>query len=530
VRGSAARIPLRSPKPVGSAGLAALARPLHRYSYALRPSAHRLLVVSNRLPIVLEKKTGGWTLKPGSGGLVNALAPVLSHRGGVWIGWPGMPLERGGSWEAVLDAGYRERGYELVPVLLSAAEVKGFYEGFANAILWPLFHDLLGRCNFQPSFWYAYLDVNEKFADCVLHHSREDDFIWVQDYQLIHVAEFLRRKSDTRRIGFFLHIPFPPLDILLKLPWRGQILKAFLAYDLIGFQTPRDTRNFLSCLQALLPEAEIADGHPIFEVHLGARTVKVGAFPIGIDFQAYEETARSAEVTRRVAELRSRLGPADLIVGVDRLDYTKGLPERLEAFRNALQRHAELREQVLLFQVVVPSREGVPEYQALKAHIERLVGEINGEFSTAGWVPVHYHYKSLGRRDLIALYRLARIGFVTSIKDGMNLVAKELCACQVEGRGVLVLSEFAGAAAQLQSGALLVNPHDIEGMADALKAAFVMGEEERRWRMDEMRKILREQDIFWWVDYYLQAALGTVPDDFRIPAEYVPPLEIEEYL
>jgi trehalose 6-phosphate synthase len=496
----------------------------------LSPATHRLLVVSNRLPIVLEKKAGRWSYKPGSGGLVNALAPVLSHRGGMWIGWPGLPLARGGSWQAVLAEGFRERGYDLVPVLLSAEEVKGFYEGFSNAILWPLFHDLLGQCNFQPSFWYAYLGVNEKFANSVLRHSRRDDFIWIQDYQLIHVAEFMRRKSEALNVGFFLHIPFPPLDILLKLPWRGQILKAFLAYDLLGFQTPRDTRNFLSCLQALLPEAEIVDQHPITEVRLGSRTVKVGAFPIGIDFQSYDEIARSPETERRVAELRGRFGAAELIVGVDRLDYTKGLIERLEAFRNALQRYPELRERVLLFQLVVPSREGVPEYQSLKAHVEQLVGEINGEFSTAGWVPVHYHYKSLRRRELIALYRMARIGFVTSIKDGMNLVAKEFCACQIEGRGVLVLSEFAGAAAQLQGGALLVNPHDIEGMADALKTAFDMDEEERRWRMEEMRQILREQDIFWWVDYYLQAALGTVPADFRTPAEYVPALELGEYL
>jgi trehalose 6-phosphate synthase len=488
----------------------------------------RLLVVSNRLPIVLERKAESWRLKPSSGGLVSALAPVLSQRGGLWIGWPGMPLERRGSWERVLAGAGRERGYGLVPVLLSEAEVQGFYEGFANGVLWPLFHDLLGQCNFEPSFWYAYLEANEKFARCVLEHGRGDDFIWVHDYQLIHVAELARRKNDALRMGFFLHIPFPPLDILLKLPWRGQILKALLAHDLLGFQTPRDSRNFLSCLQALVPEAEIGDEQPVAQVRLGSRRIRVGAFPIGIDFKGYEDSARSVEVTQRAAELRAQIGPARLIVGVDRLDYTKGLPERLRAFRNALQRYPELREKVLLFQVVVPSREAVPEYQALKRQVERLVGEINGEFSTVGWVPVHYHYKSLRRLDLIALYRLARIGFVTSIKDGMNLVAKELCACQVESPGALVLSEFAGAADQLQGGALLVNPHDIEGMADALKNAFDMGEKERRRRMEEMRRILREQDIFWWVDYYLQAALGTVPHDFRVPAEYFPLLELEE--
>ena len=490
----------------------------------------RLFVVSNRLPVVLEKKSTGWTLKPGAGGLVSAIAPVLSHRGGLWVGWPGLPLERGGGWERVLEEGKGERGYDLIPVLLSEPEVKEFYEGFSNAVLWPLFHDLLGRCHFEPSFWYAYLEVNEKFAGAVAAQRRDGDFVWVQDYQLIHVAELLRRRDETVQVGFFLHIPFPSLDILLKLPWRGQILKALLAYDLIGFQTPRDSRNFLTCLQTLLPETEIVDGRPVAEVRLGSRTVRVGAFPIGIDFRAYEETARSEEVTRRVLELRERMGPAHLILGVDRLDYTKGLVERLEAFRNALKRHPELRERMTLLQIVVPSREGVPEYLALKGHVERLVGEINGEFSTTGWVPVQYQYRNKSRRDLVALYRLARIGFVTSIKDGMNLVAKEFCACQVDGCGVLVLSEFAGAAAQLQRGALLVNPHDIEGMADTLKAALDMSEEERRRRMEGMREILREQDIFWWVDYYLQAALGTVPDDFRAPKEYLPALDLDEIL
>jgi len=497
----------------------------------LSPTAYRLLVVSNRLPFVLARRDGGWALEPGSGGLVSALAPVLAHRGGVWIGWPGLALETGGAWEPVLAGGSRERGYELVPVLLSDEEVKGFYEGFANGILWPLFHDLVGRCDFEPSYWYTYLTVNRKYAECVLAHSREGDFIWVQDYQLIHVAHYLRElTAEARRIGFFLHIPFPPLDIFVRLPWRAQFLNALLGYDLLGFQTPRDLRNFLTCLRYLVPEVTVEEGGALAGVRFGHRTVHAGAFPIGIDFATFEAAARSEEVVRRVEDLRRRLGPAQLVVGVDRLDYTKGLPERLEAFRDALERHPEMRERVILFQVVVPSREGVAEYQALKAHIERLVGEINGKFSTAGWVPVQYQYKSLARRDLLALYRLARVGFVTSLKDGMNLVAKEFCACQVDGRGVLVLSEFAGAAAQLQTGALLVNPHDIEGMADALHRAFAMSEEERRARMAELRACVRDQDIFWWVDHYLEAALGTVPDDFRPPREYFPPVTLDEAL
>jgi trehalose 6-phosphate synthase len=331
-------------------------------------------------------------------------------------------------------------------------------------------------------------------------------------------------------VGFFLHIPFPPLDIFLKLPWRGQILNALLAYDLLGFQTARDSRNFLTCLEYLMPGIEVCGSGPLAAVQVGNRTMHVGAFPIGIDYTSFEETALSDEVARRTEDLRRRMGPCPVIIGVDRLDYTKGLLERMEAYRSMLRRYPALREKAIFLQVVVPSREGVAEYQALKAHIERLVGEINGEFSMAGWVPLHYHYKSLSRRDLVALYRLARIAFVTSIKDGMNLVAKEFCACQVDRHGVLVLSEFAGAAAQLQRGALLVNPHDIEGMADALKQGLEMDAGERRLRMEIMQEVLREQDIFWWMDNYLRAALGEVPDDFRQPKEYFPPMAVHESL
>jgi trehalose 6-phosphate synthase len=492
------------------------------------PLSRRLVVVSNRLPVVLASRNGRWTLKPGSGGLVSALAPVLSHRGGVWVGWPGLPLEEGGDWEIVLAGDYRERGYDLIPVQLTDDEVHGFYEGFANGILWPLFHDMVGRCDFEPAHWYTYLRVNRKFAACVRAHSRPDDFVWVQDYQLIHVAQLVRELAGPwPRLGFFLHIPFPPLDIFLRLPWRSQILNALLAYDVLGFQTARDSRNFLDCLRALAPEIEIKEGNGIARAVIGGRTVPIGAFPIRIDADAFEESARSAEVMQRMQDLRRKIGPAQLVLGIDRLDYTKGLPERLEAFGSALRRYPELREKVILFQYVVPSREGVAAYQALKARVERLVGEINGEFSTAGWVPVQYHYRSLSRRDLVAFYRMARVCLVASLKDGMNLVAKEFCACQVDGGGVLVLSEFAGAAAQLQGGALLVNPHDIEGMADALHRAFTMSPEERRRRMDTMRRVVSEEDIFWWVDSYLKAALGDVPEDYRKARPPFLPAELE---
>jgi len=494
-----------------------------------RAKSRRLVVVSNRLPVVLRRGDEGWELEAGSGGLVTALAPVLSHRGGKWIGWPGRPVEPGGTWQTVLSEGFRERGYELVPVVLTAEEVDGFYYGFSNSVLWPLFHDMTGSCDFEPAFWYAYLEVNRKFADRVVEATAADDFVWVQDYQLIHVAELARDKAADRRLGFFLHIPFPPLDVFVKLPWRGQILAALLAYDLIGLQTPRDLRNFLSCVGNLLPEIEVTEeGGGIARLSLGDREVQAGAFPIGIDYRDFHDLAAEPDTERRVRELRARIGDHRIVLGVDRLDYTKGLPERLLAFRDALERHRELRERAILVQVVVPSRENVPQYQALKARLDGLVGEINGKFSTAGWAPVHYHYRSIPRRDLVALYRMARVGFVTSIKDGMNLVSKEFCACQVDKDGVLVLSEFAGAAAQLAEGALLVNPHDVEGMADALKRALEMGEDERRRRMEAMQAVLAEQDIYWWVDRYLSVALGSGLESLVAPRDFVPVLDTEE--
>lgn len=489
----------------------------------------RLIVVSNRLPVVLRQGEDGWELKPGSGGLVTALAPALSHRGGLWIGWPGVPVEPGDGWEELLASGFRERGYELVPVVLTEREVEGFYYGFANSVLWPLFHDMTSSCDFQPRFWYAYLTVNRKFAERVVEQTSADDFVWVQDYQLINVAELMREHHEERNIGFFLHIPFPPLDIFTKLPWRGQILGALLAYDLIGLQTPRDLRNFLSCLEHLLPEVGIGEEEAgLVRLTVGERTVTAGAFPIGIDNRELEEIAREPETEARMADLRRKIGDYDIVLGVDRLDYTKGLPERLLAFANALERYPHLREKVILLQLVVPSRESVPEYQTLKDRLDRLVGQINGERSTAGWTPIHYHYRSLARRDLVSLYRMGRVGFVTSIKDGMNLVSKEYVACQVDLHGVLVLSEFAGAAAQLADGAILVNPHDIEGMADAILAALDLPEAERRARMERMRRVVAEQDIFWWVDRFLSVALGGRLADLTPPRDFVPAIDTGE--
>ncbi|MFP3939135.1 MAG: trehalose-6-phosphate synthase [Thermoanaerobaculia bacterium] len=486
----------------------------------------KMIIVSNRLPIVLQKTGDGWEVHPGSGGLVQAVAPILKEKGGIWVGWPGVSGEDE-SWREVAREAVAKTGYELYPVPLSEQEVEEFYLGFSNSVLWPLFHDFLDACDFQPTYWRAYLEVNRKFAEAVVETSEPGDFVWVQDYQLIAVGELVRELGAGRRVGFFLHTPFPPLDIFIRLPWRAAILRSLVAYDVVGFQTYRDRRNFLTCVRHLLPEVKTRGRGSLVEAEVRDRTISVASFPVGIDYAGFSRAAASPGVVERAEELHSELEGAALVLGVDRQDYTKGIPQRLQAFRDALERYPRLREKVVFFQISVPSREGVTEYQELKVDIERAVGEINGRFATVGWVPVHYYYRSVPQRTLVALYRLADVAFVTPLKDGMNLVAKEFCASQEGDPGVLVLSEFAGAAAQLESGAVLVNPYDVEGVADALEGALSMRHGEREERMQRMRNRIRRQDVFWWADRYLSAAFGRSLKGFRGEREYLPRVDLE---
>ncbi len=465
----------------------------------------RLVIVSNRLPVVLSKGSDGeWQSKPGSGGLVTALAPVLRRRGGLWIGWPGTDQADDVDLDALLASATADAGYSLVPVALTAEEHEKFYLGFSNEIIWPLFHDLQSHCRFEPSFWESYEDVNRSFAQVIVEHTTADDYVWVQDYHLMNVAQELRSQGVERQMGFFLHIPFPPPDIFLKLPWRARVLEGLLEYDLVGFQTERDLRNFNLCVRALLKGATVDDTEQILTIHWRERSTRLGFFPIGIDFDEFAEHAQSQEVAETAWSLREALPNRQLMLGVDRLDYTKGIPERLEAFRQALARYHELHGKITFVQLVIPSRTDIREYAELKAAIEQQVSAINGQFTTPGWVPVHYLFRSLDRTDLLAYYRSAEIALVTPLKDGMNLVAKEYCASSIE-TGVLILSEFAGAAPQMADGALLVNPYDVNGVADGIYQAWAMPEEERRERLAKLRRVVREQDIFWWVDSFLRA-------------------------
>lgn len=492
-------------------------------------SGERPIIVSNRLPIVVKRgEEDRWLVEPGSGGLVTAMAPVLRHRGGVWIGWPGAIEEDGLELEGLFKEAGKDAGYTLLPVLLSAEEQAGYYQGFSNEILWPLFHDLPSHCVFDPAYWKIYQSANRKFAETIAGVAGDDDFIWVHDYHLIAVANELRQLRAPSRIAFFLHIPFPALDIFVRLPWRFQVLQALLQYDLIGFQTLRDRRNFLQCVRTLFRDVEISGKGQVVTVRAGSREVRVGAFPISIDFHEFAKLAATKAVADKAWYLHEDLPQRQILLGVDRLDYTKGVPEKLNAYRNALQRYPELQQNTVLVQVLVPSRRDIPKYLDLKTEIERMVGEINGEFTQSGWVPIHYIFRTLERTELVAYYRTAEIALVTPLKDGMNLVAKEYCASNLEGNGVLILSEFAGAAAQLQNGALLVNPHDIEGVADAIHRAYTMSEQARRSRMRKLRRSIRKYNIFWWVNSFLQAAIAKHLDNFPVVEDYIPRAEALE--
>lgn len=496
---------------VSSEGVSQLRRP---GPAAPGAAIERFLVVSDRLPVALTRDGGGgWRAAPARGALISALAPVLGDRRDVWIGWPGVTEEEVPGLRKVLAGAIREGGCSLRPVMLTEEEERLCYGGFSGEVIWPLFHDQPLECNFSYEYWQACRKVNRKFARMVARTAAASgggaDLVWVHDALLIGLASELRRLKAPVRTAFFLHLPFPSPDLFSKLPWRVQLLESLLEYDQIGFQTDRDLANFLICVRALLPGTTTSRGEGgLWTVAAAGAETRAGAFPIGIDFAGFAEQAARPEVEVRRAALRRSLRGRKLVLGVDRLDRSNGIPEKLRAFAELLTRHPELREQVSLVAVVVPSRESLPRHAVLRSEVERLVGEINGYFSRPGWVPVHYLHRCLDPGELLAYYRAADVALVTPLKAGMGLTAKEYCAADCEERGVLVLSEFAGAAPQLSCGALLVNPFDTRETARTLRRALRMKSEERGARMRRLRREVAQHNVFWWAGTFLASLSG----------------------
>jgi trehalose 6-phosphate synthase len=449
------------------------------------------LVVANRLPVQRVRRGGGtgWATSPG--GLVSALTKLVSASGGTWVGWTGTP--------GAAPKPFRHEDILNVPMALSSADVTGYYEGFANSTLWPLYHDCLRPPRYHRDWWRSYVDVNRRFAEKTAQVAPPGATVWVQDYHLQLVPALLRKLRADLRIGFFFHIPFPPQELFAQMPWRRSILEGLLGADLVGFQTVLGARNF----GALARRFTMARG-PAGHLNFDDRTIRYGAFPISIDFQQFDTLARADEIKERAAVLRARLGGRRILLGVDRLDYTKGIEQRLKAFRELLASGAVDPTDCVLVQTAVPSRERVVAYKEQKSLVERLVGEINGAFATIGQAVVHYVHKSFAIDDLVALYVAADVMLVTPLRDGMNLVAKEYVASHPDERGALVLSEFTGAAHELR-GALIVNPYDIDNLIARLREALALSPAEQRRRMRMLRNTVRDHDVYRWADSFLAA-------------------------
>ncbi|MEU7475240.1 trehalose-6-phosphate synthase [Lentzea sp. NPDC042327] len=463
------------------------------------------VVVANRLPVDLERLPDGterWKHSPG--GLVSALEPFLRSHSGAWVGWPG-----------VADADvspFEDDGLLLHPVSLSAKEVEDYYEGFSNGTLWPLYHDVVAQPAFHRHWWNAYVKVNQRFADATAKVAAQGATVWVQDYQLQLVPAMLREQRPDLKIGFFLHIPFPPVELFMQLPWRTEIIRGLLGADLVGFHRPGGAQNFLWLARRLVglepSRGTVGVRTRPGVVQVGDRTVRVGAFPISIDSAGLDAVARKKETQARAKQIREDLGnPKRILLGVDRLDYTKGIDVRIRALYELIADGRVDPEDVAMVQLATPSRERVDHYVTMRKDIEQSVGRINGEFGRVGKPVVHYLHQSVNREELVAFMSAADVMVVTPVRDGMNLVCKEYVACRYDLGGALVLSEFAGAAAELTS-AFLVNPHDLDGVKNALQAALDIDPAEGRRRMRALRRQVLTHDVDRWARSFLEA-LGT---------------------
>ncbi|OZC73881.1 trehalose-6-phosphate synthase [Rhodococcus sp. 06-462-5] len=460
------------------------------------------VVVANRLPVDLEKLPDGSTRwKRSPGGLVTALEPILRANKGAWVGWVGV--------SDVDVEPFVEDGLQLRPVTISEKEYTQYYEGFSNATLWPLYHDVIVKPEYDRDWWNAYVEVNRRFAEKTSEAAAQGATVWIQDYQLQLVPKMLRMLRPDLTIGFFLHIPFPPIELFMQMPWRTEIVEGLLGADLIGFHLSGGAQNFLYLARRLAggttSRGTVGVRSKLGVVQVGFRTVRVGAFPISIDSGDLDTKSRSKAVRDRAKQLRKDLGnPKRIMLGVDRLDYTKGIDVRLNAFRELLEEGRVDPAENVIVQLATPSRERVESYVAMRGEIEQQVGRINGEYGQVGHPVVHYLHRPIPRDDLLAYFVAADVMLVTPLRDGMNLVAKEYVACRSDLGGALVLSEFTGAAAELRQ-AYLCNPHDLDSVKDAIIGALEQEPESGKRQMRAMRRQVLAHDVDRWARSFLTA-------------------------
>ena len=456
-----------------------------------------LITVSNRLPISVTKRANDLRFQPSVGGLATGLSSFRKSHQSQWVGWPGIATDKISEQQKqqILN-NLKEQSCH--PVFLSAKDIQNFYHGFCNKTIWPLFHYFPLYTVYEDRYWQAYEQVNKAFCEAVVKIAEPGDYIWVHDYQLMLLPELIRKEQPNAQIGFFLHIPFPSFEMFRLLPWRKELLHGLLSADLIGFHTYDYVRHFLSSTART-----VGTEHYMGELTVGDRVVKVDAFPMGIDYDRYSGAVEDQKVKKRLTTIRKKVGERKIIISIDRLDYTKGIIQRLEAFDLFLSQNPEYKEKVTLILVAVPSRTGVEDYAELRKQLEALVGRINGEHGTLGWVPVWYLYRFLPFEGIAALYNAADVALVTPLRDGMNLIAKEFVATKTDGKGVLILSEMAGAASELGE-AITVNAHNKQAIIDAIKEALEMPIEEQVERNRLMQKRLSRYTVTRWANDFLE--------------------------
>lgn len=455
----------------------------------------RLVIISNRLPVTVDRREGELIYFPSAGGLATGLNSLDDQWEKIWIGWPGREISD--EWEQ--ESIRKELGRDqLVPVFLSQEQIGLFYEGFSNKTIWPHFHYFSQYTTYEDSYWQAYQEVNEHFAKVTIAHLQEGDIVWVHDYQLLLLPALIRKAFPEISIGFFLHIPFPSYEIFRILPWRREILEGVLGADLIGFHTFGYMRHFLSAAYRITGYE-----HHFGKMSIEKRIVRVDVFPMGIDYDKYAQPALDVYKDDGSFSIRQLAKGSKLIISIDRLDYTKGIPQRVRAFEQFMANNPRYLKKVTLVMIVVPSRSNVDQYQELKHEVDNLVGGVNSLYGTFDWMPIRYFYRSLNFGELTTLYREAEIAMITPLRDGMNLVAKEFIASKEQSKkGVIILSEMAGAANELTE-ALIVNPQDINGLADAICNALEMNENEQRWRLETMQKKLKKYNVRNWASTFM---------------------------
>jgi trehalose 6-phosphate synthase len=460
--------------------------------------AGSLIVVSNRGPYRFRRHARGVRAERTVGGLVSALDPILRRTNGTWVAWDDS-FASGDALGQRVRVPLDRPQYLYVRLPLSAPEVQAFYHGFSNRGLWPLCHYFLGRCEFDLAEYDRYRAVNTRFAEAAAAESAPADTIFVQDYQLALVPGMLRGMGTLARIALFWHIPFPPLDTFRALPWRDEIIEGMLGADLIGFHTRSYVRHFAACAEQILgAKWDEAAG----KLALGDRRIRLRACPLGVEFAEFDRIARLPSTCEKARRIRAGLGTNIVVLGADRIDYSKGIRERLLGVDRFLERHPEFRKRFSFIQIAAPSRTEVPEYRRLGRTIDETVGRVNGRYAEEAWSPITYFCRAVPRNDLVAYYAAADIALVTPLRDGLNLIAKEFVASRPDGDGALILSEFAGAAEEMQE-ALLVNPYDVDDLADKIYEAIQLSEEDRRARMGRLRDLVKSRDVSWWQKEFL---------------------------